>query len=392
MPEMRRYELLSWLSMEGKNYDGAYDAARMVDRLGNKQGAALLDFAGRAYTAGAFDVAVRAFREAIDVPLPLARRPAAQYGLACALEADGLRSDSIRGPFVEHVPGEAMVPALDRAIGAFREVIAGYPRTEYSAKAWYRIGSLQADRFFNLDAALSSLERAAEELSGITVVRQQILLKVGQVFTMKGDTVRAAEQFRSVATTPTATPDQTDEANFRLAELEYFGGKFDSASEHLSAISLNLKADYANDALQLQAFLTENAATPPAALREYARADFLARRRQYSEAIALYRSVAQSSPRAALADDALLAAADLLARSGLFTDAITGYEQVLTLYKEGGTLLDRAQFRIGEVCQYGLRDDARAIAAYESLLAGFPKSLLADEARKRIRSLRKETL
>src|SRR5512140_3839889 len=97
--------------------------------------------------------------------------------------------------------GEGAVPALERAIAAFREVINDYPRTEFSAKSWYQIGVLQADRFFNLDGGLQSLERAAQELGGVTIVRQQIHLKIGQIRVIQGDTTRAAEEFRSVAAT-----------------------------------------------------------------------------------------------------------------------------------------------------------------------------------------------
>jgi TolA-binding protein len=156
----------------------------------------------------------------------------------------------------------------------------------------------------------------------------------------------------------------------------------------LAAITLNLKADYANDALELSAFLAENRQTPPDALKEYARADFMGRQHRNSEGISLYRHVAATYPAAPLADDALMNVALLQAKSGLFDDAVATYEKVIVLFKEHGTLLDRAQYRIGEICQYGLRDVHRAITAYETLLAEYPRSVFADEARKRIRQLR----
>ncbi len=389
--DARRLELLGWLYLEGNEFAKAFDTYRSLDRLASRKGGALYDFADRAYRAGAYEMAANAYREAIDVPLPDQRIPYALYGYAMSLKELGLQSDSIRGPFSPDAQsGKESTPLLDRAIDTFKEIIARFPRTEFSAKSYYQIGVLEYDRFFALDQALTSLGRAAQELSGVSVIQQQIILKIADILTVKGDTGRAGTEYRKVAGNPSATPDQIDEANFRLAELEYFGGRFDTASSMLAVISLNLKADYANDALELTAFLTENRTSPPDALKEYARADFLARQRRNSEAISLYHHVATTYPTASLADDALMNVALLQAKSGKYDDAVVTYQTVINQFKDHGTLLDRAQFRIGEVYQYGLRDVRQAIAAYEKLLADYPRSVFADEARKRIRELRGE--
>jgi tetratricopeptide (TPR) repeat protein len=389
----RREELLGWLYLEGKEFDKASDAYRRLDRIGNRQGAALYDFAERSYKARAYEIAARAYQEALEVPLATPRMPYAKYGYACALKELGLQSDSVRGPFAGPLTsgGEA-TPMLDKAIAVYREVIDGFPHTEFAAKSWYQIGVLQYERFFNLDGALTCLARAVQELATASSIQQQVLLKIGEIRMAKGDTASAAAQFRTVAGTPSATPDQMDEANFRLAELHYFAGRFDEATDILRGISLNLKADYANDALQLQAFLAENAATPRAVLESYAHAEFLTRQRRNSEAITTFQHLATTYPTLALADDALMNVGTLQARSGMFTDAITSYESLFEQFKENGTLLDRAQFRIGEVYQFGIHNPERAIAAYEKLLANFPHSIFIDEARKRIRQLRGEVL
>ncbi len=389
--DARRYELLGWLYLEGNEFEKAFAVYRTLDKLARRQGGALYDFAERAFRAGAYEVAARAYQEAVDAPLPASRIPYARYGYATSLKELGLQSDSVRGPFMSVPPaGQESSPVLDRALEAYRGIIAQYPHTEFSAKSWYQIGVLEYDRFYALDQALASLGHAVQELSGITVIRDQILLKIGEIQTVKGDTAKASQQFATVAGNPSATPDQIDEANFRLAELDYFGARFDAAGERLGSITLNLKANYANDALELGAFLAENRSTAPEALAEYARADFLARQRKNSEAISLFRHVADAYAAAPLADDALMNVATLQAKSGTYDDAIATYGKVLTEFRENGTLLDRAQFRIGEVYQYGLRDVGKAVTAYEKLLSDFPRSVFADKARNRIRRLRGE--
>ena len=388
----REWELLGWLYLEGSEFDKAFEAYKTLDRLGGRHGAAVYEFAERAAKARAFDVAARAYQEAAATPLPSARLPLALYGYATMLHELALQADSLRGPFMgPDSRGHESTDMLDRAIAAYRVVIKDYPHSEFSARAWYQIAVIQGDRFFDLNSALASLANASNELGG-GVLRWQILLKTGNLWLLKGDTARAAQQYRVVSATSSATPDQIDEGNFRLAELDYFAGRFIEASQRLATITVNLKADYANDALELQSFLTENGMSPPEALKEYARADFEARQQHNSEAMEQFRHTFSAYRSAPLADDALMNIGALQARSGKFMEAIATYDSVLREFKEGGTLLDRAQFRIGEIDQFGLHDPAGAIAAYEKLLSDFPRSIFLGEARKRIRQLRGEPL
>ena len=195
-----------------------------------------------------------------------------------------------------------------------------------------------------------------------------------------------------VINVPNATPDQHDEASYRLSELEYFGGKFQGAIRRLSDITMNLKADYANDALELLAFLQENKTTGEAALLQFTHADFLAKQRRNTEAIPLFLGVIEKYPQALLVDDALMKVATLQTQARLYGDAIKSYERLLSQFKESSIALDKAQFNIGGIYQFAMNDKAKAIAAYEKLLTDFPQSLLSDAARKRIRELRGDSL
>jgi outer membrane protein assembly factor BamD (BamD/ComL family) len=53
---------------------------------------------------------------------------------------------------------------------------------------------------------------------------------------------------------------------------------------------------------------------------------------------------------------------------------------------------DKAQFRIAEISENVLHNKTDALSAYEKLLERFPNSLYAEQARKRIRLLRGDTI
>ncbi len=380
-------QILGWLEMEGKKYEEAFDVYRTIDALAGAHGGEIFTFAERAAGEKAFAVAARAYQEAINVPLGAALMPRARYGYAAAFEELQAGADTFATP-VRSTPATEAVPLYSGAVRLFQKVIEDYPRTEFSARSWYRIARIQNEKFLDREGAVASLGHVIGEAGALPALRNDATLMLGKIQVARGDTAKAVVYFREVLGAPDALPDEHDESVFRLAEIDYFGGRFDSAMGKLAQISVNMKADYANDALRLGAFLAENAPAAPAALRKYGEAEYLARQGKNTEAIALFLSVIESFPRAPLVDDALMAVAELQAGAGLFRDAASSYERLLRDFRESSIELDRAQFNLAGVYRYGMHDQARAEAAYEKLLADFPKSILAGRARQQILEMR----
>ena len=384
-------QLLAWLDMEGKDYEDAFDVCRKIDAIAGAHGSELFQFAERAAAEKAYAVAARAYQEAMRAPLPPARMPYARYGYADAVRELQAGADTFASP-IRGTPATEAIPLYSGAVGLFQKIIEDYPRSELSARSWYQIGLIQNEKFMDREGAAGSFRHVIDEPGASVPLRNDAMLMLGKVHVGRGDTARAGGFFRAVAAAPDAPADERDEAVFRLAEIDYFAGRFDSATAKLSGITVNLKADYANDALRLSSFLQENAAAAPEALAQFARAEFLARQGKNTEAVSLLLDVIRAYPRATLVDDALMEAGKLQASAGLFREAAASYERLLAEFKESSIELDRAEFNLAEVYQYGMHDPARARAAYERLLADHPKSMLADRARQRIRQLRGESL
>jgi tetratricopeptide (TPR) repeat protein len=384
-------QLLAWLAMEGKKFGEAFDVERKIDALSGAHGNELFQFAVRAAGEKAYAVAARAYQEAIGAPLSADRMPYARYGYAAAVGELQADADTFASP-VRGTPATEAVPLYGGAVRLFQKIIEDYPHTQFSAKSWYQIGLMQSEKFGDREGAVISLRHVIEEAGPLPSLRNDATLMMGKVHIARGDTAKAAECFRTVVAAPDALPDAHDEAVFRLGEIDYFAGRFDSAMQKLGGITVNLKADYANDALRLGAFLQENAGTVPEALRQFSAAEFLARQGKNTEAVPVLLSVIRSYPQAPLVDDALMEVGALQASAGLFREAAASYERLLAEFRESSIELDRAEFNLAEVYQYGTHEPARAQATYERLLADHPKSILAGRARQRIRQLRGESL
>jgi tetratricopeptide (TPR) repeat protein len=391
--DARLYELLGWLYLEGKAFDEAFDVYRHIDRMSQSQGMALFSFAGMAHQEGAYAVAARAYEEAIAVPLPPATMPSAKYWYANAMMELGKKEDTLQTAVSANVaPATEAQLRYRGAIAYYRQVIQEYPGNEFAIRSRYQIGSIQLEAFLDLDGALASFEQVVKDGGGMPELAFDAAIKIGEVHISRGDTTGAAERFRLVANAPNALPDQIDKATFRLAELEYFNGRFSEALEHLNAISMNLAADYANDALAMQTFLQQTMDQSPDLLVELARADFLMRQRNYGEASLLLRDAAEKGRGLPVGHHALIKTAALEEALEKYDEAIDTYELLLEDPGESAAVLDRAQFHIGEVYEFGLRDSARAVKAYEKLLAKYPDSVFGSVARKRIRHLRGDVL
>lgn len=384
-------QLLGWLAMEGKNYDEAFGVYTKIDALAGARGNELYQFANHAAGDRAFAAAARAYQAAINVPVAAGVMPFARLGYASSVLELQAEADTFASP-LRGTPATEAVPLYGGAIRLFQKIIEDYPGTEFSARSWYKIGVVQSEKFQDREGAVASMRHVIDDAGAAPSLRVQAELMMGKVHVARGDTAKAEKYFRAVEASRVALPDGHDESVYLLAEIDYFAGRFDSAMQKLAGIVVNLKADYANDALRLAAFLQENAGAAPEALGKYAGAEFLARQGKNTEAIAVLLSVIQSYPQAPLVDDALLRVGELQASAGFFREASSSYERLLTEFRDRSTELDRAEFALGEVYQYGLRDHAGAQAAYERLLAEYPKSILAERARQRIRQLRGESL
>jgi tetratricopeptide (TPR) repeat protein len=385
---LRLHELLAWLYLEGKQFDLALEITRTIDRASHARGNTLYTFAERAYREGAFSIAATAYDEAASVPLAGTRLAAARYGYALAIS----ELEYPRDEDSELAPAGPSGDTPPRAIAAFRRVIEEYPRTEYAARALYQIGRLLFEEQFDLDGAIDSFRKAAQEFAGPGPLRHELALRTGQVLLAKGDTAEAAKLFTGIARAPDALPDQSDEASFRIAELEYFACRFDSALALLNAITVNPRADFANDALEMKAFLQEQHGAGDEPLQLMARADLLARRHAFTEAAAMALEITRRFPVSPTADDALLRAAGWQNAAGQASDAVSTYDRLMTEYRETSPLLDRALFRLAQLYETSLLDRGRALSAYERFLNDFPNSVLLAEARRHVRRLRGEVL
>lgn len=183
------------------------------------------------------------------------------------------------------------------------------------------------------------------------------------------------------------------EAKFRSAKLSYYQGEFDWAKAQLDVLKGSTSQLFANDALNLSLLIADNTGldTTTTALKMYAAAGLLIFRNQFAAAEQKMDSINQLFPKHSLADEILMARAEIASKKRNYEAAINLYKQVLADYPEE-IWADDALFNMAELTQKRLHKEAEAKELYQRIITDYTGSLYVNEARKRFRKLRGDTL
>ena len=328
-----------------------------------------------------YQTAAAAFKEIIDSDRQSPLLPFARYSYARAME-------ELASPADTTTPLPESRPSYTSVIHLYESINADYGNPDIAVQSLYRIGCIKFDDLFDLNGALEAFNRI-QGIPSSSNTLNDALLKIGEIRTAQNDLAGARKAYDRLSKSPLLI--YQDQAAFRLAELDYYDAKFDTALSQLKRFTTNLGTDLANDALQLQYFIQENNASAQQALTEFARADLLMRQRKYSESLLQFQDIVRRYASALLVDDAMMKIGELYVLLRNPDEAMKAFQFVADSIQMS-IMKDRAQFRIAEIYQMILKNNAQAINGYEKLLAQFPNSLYVEESRKRIRRLRGDAL
>ena len=387
IPLMR---LQMWLYMEANRYNDALAVTQKLEQLINSNGQELFVFAERVFRENEFSVAAKAYQQALQNRERMAFIPAAKFGYARCVEELSLRGTRTAETQKENTSLLETQPSFSGTINLYSAIVKEYPISAISANALYRIGWIRYKQLFDLDGALKMFDSVMLSSPAGPMI-PTVLAAAGDIYIAQNKLDAASKKYSAMASSPYSTQEQRTAAQFQLAEIQFFRNNFDSVLALLVPLTENLKVDESNDALILQYFVTENQFQFTEALKQYSRAELLARQYKLSEAIQELSSIIDIYPAAPLADDVLLKKAEYSIQLKQYAGALADYQKLLIDYKES-IEKDKTQFKIGELYELYLLDKQKAIAAYEIILEKYPFSLFVEQARKRIRQLRGDSI
>lgn len=379
--------LLARLLIERKNYSEAFDLYKQIDKKQSSKGAELYSFAEYVFREGEYSTASEVFKFLIDNYPDQQNIQLIKLGFAKTQEA--LLLERYKKHNIEwktfYINAKVEEKEINPVIEAYKEIIKAYQYSDVTVEANLRIGSLLFYLRNDISGAQEYLKLIASDYP-TSKFASFALTELGDISLLKANLNGAENYFSLVEKLTRANSEDKSYARYQLAKIYSFKGDFEAARKILTTVLGNLRNNIANDAIEFS-ILLNTAKNDSSNLSLYCNAEFLAVQKRFSEAKGFYLQLSKNPQAFVFNSIAKLRVAEMMIANNDYNNAISDLKLIVD-EGEKNIYADKALYLQGQIYRYGLNDSAKAIEAYESLLAMFPKSLYLDVARQNIIELK----
>ncbi len=371
-------EAFSWyLRTTGKLAD-ALDLIVKIDKLKNSNGLEILNFANSTSRDGDYETAIKAFNKIIEMGKKNPYSPSALFGLTRTME-EKMRVEK----------GKINKKEIQEIVDSYEKIISDYPKTANSADSRIRLAEIYETYYMDYDKAINELEKLISEFprSQYSVAAY---IELGSIFLQKDELEDAEKSFNKVnELIRFASPEQKDKVKYHQALIIYFSGNIEKSKTVFESLSLNPDTDIANDVLQ-KLFLIKSGEQYVAALQLYAKAEFREYQKNYSEAIKILDEVSSLAESTPLSEQALQKAAEIEYRTGKYSSS---REFLIKLSQKFPASRQADKYTMMTADSYFAEENnGEALKFYTELITKYPESIYLQEARKKIRIIRKDKI
>lgn len=373
-------ELLIWMQIQQKDWEGAYIQAKALDKRKKEEGNRVMALAQLFAQNDAYDVAIKAYNYVI------AKGPEVYYYTNARIELLNVYYQKV-------VTKGNYTPAdLTELEKNFTTTINELGKSASTVMLLKNLAHLQAFYMNKTDEAKMLLEEAIEMPQLSPATQAECKLELADVLLMTGDIWEASLRYSQVE--KAFKYDAIgQEAKFRVAKISYYTGDFGWAQTQLDVLKGATSKLISNDAMNLSLLISDALAidTNEAPLELFALADLYTFRNLDDKAITLLDSLNKTYPNHALADDIIYKKAQIALKHSQYNEAAAYYEELLKNYGED-LLGDDALYKLAELNENQFKNTEKAKELYQQLMEKYPDSLYVVEARKRFRRLRGDSI
>lgn len=369
-------EMLIWVSLQQKNFYGAFIQARAVDKRLQMGGAKILN-------VGVIALSNKDFANAIKIFDYLASNyPESNIAIQAQLYRIKARENLVKTsyPVDLHEVGKLVIE--------YNDFINSFANNYSTSQAKLNKARLFAFYLNRNDSAINILQDLIKSARVNQNLIAEAKLDLADIFLLDDQPWESALLYAQVDKTMKETG-LGYEAKLRNAKLAYYRGNFQLAQEYLDILKLATSREIANDALELSIFIQSNIAfdTSTVALSRYADVEMLLFQHKTIAALAEIDSMLVDLPGHDLTDDLLYVKADIKKQRGEFNEAAELLNKIVEEYGKG-LLGARSYFELGMLYEHNIKDKDRALELYNDFLKKYPGSIYTTEVRKRFRVLR----
>jgi len=369
-------ELLIWMQIQQRDYEGAFIQIRALDKRNKEDGTRMMSFAQACVENESYDLAEKAYQYVIT------KGNNNYYYQFAKMD---LINVSYKKITVQNNYTQNDLVELEKN---FKTLIDEFGKTTNTIPVLKNMAHLQAFYMNKTGDAMNLLEEIIDMPAIQPLTKAECKLELGDILLMKGDVWEASLKYSQVEKAFKYDP-IGQEAKFRNAKISYYTGDFKWAQAQLDVLKGATSKLISNDAMALSLVISDNLAvdTNTTPLLMFARAELLSFQNKDDEAVTELDSISRIYPNHALADDILYKKSEIMIKHGKYEDAGKYLEELIAKYSND-ILADDALFKLAELNETKFHNTDKAKELYEKLLTDFPGSLYTVEARKRFRRLR----
>ncbi|MBU3699847.1 MAG: tetratricopeptide repeat protein [Candidatus Kapabacteria bacterium] len=371
--EAKNLRLAAWFYRETKRWRESYEVMAKLDVMSSQPGMELLLFAEGARNSEQYDVALQAYDEVVKRTKDGNLLMSAVFGAVRCLELQ-MRLKKVP------TPSEAA-----DIVRRYDELISRFGTNPVVADALYFSALLMDDVLKDMDSSRDRLLRLRSSWRA-TSRAVDAGLRLADIFIVMGDDERARGVLAEIINGPKGqVGDRSDVARLKLADMLLWDGRLDTAKALYQPLVESTGSVASNDAID-RMLLLNLALDDSVTVRAIAKAEGLVARRRHSEAINVIQEAVSRMRDADMRDRAQLLCAKSYLTIGDSTNARAMLKKIIDSSSES-IYGDRAMWMYADIVT-AQRDPQQAVQVLESLLRIYPRSIIAPDARERIRRLR----
>jgi TolA-binding protein len=371
------------LYTEKKSYQKAYKIYLNIDEKLSSKGSELYNFARQMFAEKEYKLAAEIFKTITDQYPDSPILSQAYLGYATSLEAELFEDYEKTLPLWKpYFPMEKFQSEkTEKVLSAFNVVTNLYKHSEPAYESILRTAIIKFYLLKDYEDAQRLLEIIVKE-AALSKNSAEAYLELGNIAIIEGNLDEADKDFLAILKLLSASDGQKNKAIYRLGKVNFYQGQFDETRKYLSQVLGNLKDNSANDAIELLLLLNPQM-NDSSNLLTYAQAEFLAEQKKFDDAAVNYKKLADNLQAFVLHAISAVKYGEMLLAVDNYTESISVLEGVAA-EGEKNIYADKAVYLLGKINQYGIKNYGKAEEFYQKLLADYPKSIYADDARVQI--------
>jgi len=381
--------LLAKLFVEDKKFDKALELYIEIDKSQNSNGQLLIDYANFLFNEEQYSLAKNVYEYVLKNSSNSQIIPSAKLGLTKTLEALILKDFRKLNP--EWKPFYSTVYLSEdktkEILNAYKEVIDLYKHSEVAIESRYRSALILFYVNNKPDQAIEQLNEIIN-LYPTSAFFPKASIEMGNIYLQSGKTELAKEKYLLAQNSNRVFEDDRNLASLQLAKIYASEGNFNLAIQTVSKVTLNLKNDLTNDALELSLILN-TAKNDSSNLLKFCKAEIFTEQKIFTSAREIYEEIIRSPQAFVLHSICKIRSAEMELALNNFPEALRKLGLIVD-EEEKNIYSDKALYLTAKIYEYGIIDVSKAIDSYQKLLIKFPKSIYIDEARERIQHLREK--